>query len=181
MESENYKRLTENEQDFCILLVEGGKQYAGNPKKCYVDTIGRDEKDIENDPFLGHYVNETLRRADIQGYISDLRKAIDDEANSEILRIYLKEKLLQIIEECSKATYTDRRGTKLSPAALRSVANHSIKTLMELTPSLRKDTEKDEDGENKQGGVTFNVIVPDKPEKTKEQIELEKSVNNVEQ
>ena len=176
MESEHYNRLTEAEQDFCILLVEGGKEYAGNPRKCYVDTIGQKEKIKEDDIFLGHYVNETLRRADIQGYIKDLRKSIDEEADSDILRSYLKERLLQIIEECSTASYTDRRGTKLSPAALRSVANHSIKTLMELTPGLRNEEADNDENDGKQNGVKFNVIVPEKPEKTKEQIELEKSV-----
>lgn len=181
MESEHYKRLKEEEQDFCILLVEGGMEYAGNPRKCYVDTIGRKEKISEDDIFIGHYVNEVLGRADIQGYISDLRKAIDEESQSEILRSYLKEKLLQIIDECSKASYTDRRGTKLSPAALRSVANHSIKTLMELTPGLRKEDDGKVECDGKQGGVTFNVIVPDKPDKTKEQIELEESVKKTDQ
>jgi len=176
MESEHYTRLTTEEQDFCILLVEGGKEYAGNPRKCYVDTIGRKEKISEDDIFIGHYVNEVLGRADIQGYISDLRKAIDEEADSEILRSYIREKLLQIIEECSKASFTDRRGTKLSPAALRSVANQSIKTLIDITPGLKKAPDDDDDDSEKgKGGVTFNVIVPDKPEKSKEQIELEES------
>jgi hypothetical protein len=119
-----------------------------------------------------------LGRADIQGYISDLRKAIDEEADSDILRSYLREKLLQIIEECSKASYTDRRGTKLSPAALRSVANQSIKTLIDITPGLRKNPDEEEESDGKQGGVTFNVIVPDKPEKSKEQLALEESVKS---
>lgn len=178
MESENYKRLTEVEQDFCILLVEGGRQYAGNPNKCYIDTIGKKEGLKEDDPFIGHYVNEVLGRADIQAYIKDLRNAIDEKADSDILRSYLREKLLQIIEECSKASYTDRRGTKLSPAALRSVANQSIKTLIDITPSLKSGDDDKADGSDKPAGVTFNVIVPDKPEKSKEQLELEESVSH---
>lgn len=175
MTSEYYTRLNEAEQDFCILLVEGGGQFAGNPNKCYLETIGKEEKVDLNDPFLGHYVRETLRREDIQGYIKELRGAIDEEVENENLRSYLRAKLLKIIEECSDASYTDRRGTKLSPAPLRSVANHSIKTLIDLTPGLKK--EKDgEDGTEEENGLTLNIVVPDKPEKTREQLALEESV-----
>ena len=62
MASEFYTRLKDVEQDFCILLIEGSGDYAGNPEKCYLETIGKEEKIEENDPFLGHYVRETLGR-----------------------------------------------------------------------------------------------------------------------
>jgi hypothetical protein len=178
MASEYYKRLKETEQDFCILLVEGGRNFAGNPEKCYLETIAKEEKIDADDPFLSHYVKELMRREEIQGYIKELRKAVDEDLESETLRAYLKQRLLAIIEECSVAEYKDRRGTKLSPAALRSVANHSIKTLMELTPGLKPKEDDGDEGDNKDHGVTFNVIVPDKPQKTKEQLELEASLNN---
>lgn len=176
MTSEFYTQLKEVEQDFCILLVEGGDQFAGNPQKCYLETIGKEEKVDPNDPFLGHYVRETLGRDSIQGYIKELRGAIDEEVENENLRSYLRGKLLKIIDECSDASYTDRRGTKLSPAPLRSVANHSIKTLIDLTPGLKKEKE-DEEGSEEENGLTLNIVVPDKPKKTKEQIELEESVS----
>ncbi len=178
MASEYYARLTEAEQDFCILLVEGGSGYAGNPEKCYMSTIGEKEKIAEDDPFIGHYVRETLRREDIQGYINDLRAADDPDFDAENIRTYLKKKLIKIINECSEATYTDRRGTKLSPAPLRSVANNSIKTLIDLTPKLRKEIEDDNDSQGTEKGLVFNVVVPKEPEKTKEQIALEESVKD---
>lgn len=178
MASEFYTRLTEVEQDFCILLIEGSGDYAGNPEKCYLETIGKEEKIEENDPFLGHYVRETLGREDIQGYIKELKDSVDSEVDNEILRSYLKSRLIKIIDECSTASYTDRRGTKLSPAPLRSVANHSIKTLIDLTPGLAKHDEGDKNGDDENKGMTFNVVAPPKPEKSKEQIALEKSVES---
>jgi hypothetical protein len=38
--------------------------------------------------------------------------------------------------------------------------------------------EAGEDDDKNKGGLTFNVIVPDKPVKTKEQLALEESVKN---
>ena len=178
MASEFYTRLKEVEQDFCILLVEGSKDYAGNPEKCYMETIGKEEKVEETDPFIGHYVRETLSREDIQGYIKELRECVNSEVDNEILRSYIKSRLIAIIDECSTATYKDRRGTLLSPAPLRSVANHSIKTLIDLTPGLVKNEGGDDNGDEEDKGLTFNVVVPKKPEKTKEQIALEKSVES---
>lgn len=177
MASEFYTRLKEVEQDFCILLIEGSEDYAGNPEKCYLETIGKEEKVSKDDPFLGHYVREVLGREDIQGYIKELRDSIDSEVNDEILRSYLKSRLIKIIDECSTASYKDRRGTPLSPAPLRSVANHSIKTLIDLTPGLRKAVD-DNGGDDEDKGMTFNVVAPQKPEKTKEQIALEESVKS---
>ena len=59
---------------------------------------------------------------------------------------------------------------------MRSVANNSIKTLIDITPALKKEVEAGEDDDKNKCGLTFNVIVPDKPVKTKEQLALEESV-----
>ncbi len=177
MASKYYDSRTEDEQDFCILLREGNDPFVGNAVKCYAETVGKREGISEDDPFIGHYVRELLSRDNINGYIKDLNTSVDNEAETEIMRAYLKAKLKKIIDECTVASYTDRRGNPLSPAPLRSVANHSIQTMISLTPGLKKGADgNSDDDDDKDKGVTFNVIVPDKPVKTKEQIALEESL-----
>ena len=170
MASKYYNSLRECEQDFCILLVEGSPKFAGNPTQCYIETVGKKESVPADDPFIGHYVKELLSDENIKGYIQELQKASEDDQETELLKIRLRSTLLKI--------FTDRRGNKLSPAAMRSVANNSIKTLIDITPALKKDVEDGEDDDKNKGGLTFNVIVPDKPVKTKEQLALEESVKN---
>lgn len=178
MASKYYNSLKEEEQDFCILLVEGSQKFAGNPTQCYIETVGKKEGIPEDDPFIGHYVKELLSDENVKGYIQELQKASENEQETELLKIRLRSTLLKIIDECSVAQFTDRRGNLLSPAAMRSVANNSIKTLIDITPALRKEVEAGEDDDKSKGGLTFNVIVPDKPVKTKEQLALEESVKN---
>lgn len=178
MASKYYNSLRECEQDFCILLVEGSPKFAGNPTQCYIETVGKKEGVPADDPFIGHYVKELLSDENIKGYIKELQKDSEDDQETELLKIRLRSTLLKIIDECSEAQFTDRRGNKLSPAAMRSVANNSIKTLIDITPALKKEVEAGEDDDKNKGGLTFNVIVPDKPVKTKEQLALEESVKN---
>jgi hypothetical protein len=169
--------LTETEEDFCILLVEGSGDFSGNPVKCYMETIAREKGIKEDDPYLNHYIRNLIYREDIQAYIKQLRDRIDQDVENEILRSYIRSKLIKLISECAAGQYTDRRGNALSPAPLRSVANNAIKTLMDLTPGLKvtkDDDDSDPDGNPK--GLTLNVIVPKKPEKSKEQLALEASV-----
>lgn len=169
MASKYYDMLKESEQDFCILMVEGGSRFAGNPVACYKETIGRDdESEDPGSPYIGFHVAELLKREDIRGCINELRQAHDEEFDREMLVIRLRESLLGIIKECSEIDVYDRRGRLLSPAALRSVANMSVKTLMSLDPKLCNMSGHDgEGGEN--NVINFNVVVPEKPKKTVEQ------------
>ena len=38
------KPLTEQELQFCNLYVNGGLEYAGRPKKCFVEVFGEDTR-----------------------------------------------------------------------------------------------------------------------------------------
>lgn len=102
---------------------------------------------------------ELLNREDIQNYIVQLRAIANYETVD--MKARLTEKLLQIVDETSKAVYTDRRGTKLSPAPLRSVAVQASKALMEMYPvKVAQESKVELKGGNGDSGITFNVIVP---------------------
>ena len=93
-------------------------------KKCYEDVFG------DSSTIVRKKAKELLNREDIQNYIVQLRAIANYETVD--MKARLTEKLLQIVDETSKAVYTDRRGTKLSPAPLRSVAVQASKALMDF-------------------------------------------------
>lgn len=152
--------LNKQEKDFCELFIFGCDPYAGNARKCYEDVFSDNTKlSLKN-------AKELLKRDDIQEYIQYLRNI----ANYEIadLKARLTEKLWRIIDETSTAEYTDRRGTKLSPAPLRSVAVQASKALMEMYPVKVAQENKIELNGGGDGGIIFNVVVPQSNHSTNE-------------
>ena len=75
-------------------------------------------------------------------------------------REYLARHLENIIEETSTAEYSDRRGVAMSPAALRSVCVQAMKLYADLYPVKEAQVSKLNIENNGEGGITFNVIVP---------------------
>ena len=112
---------------------------------------------------------ELMTREDVSKYLADLRRIANYE--NVDLKALLTEKLLHIIDETSTAHYTDRRGTELSPAPLRSVAVQAAKAIMELHPIKVAQESKLElsGGDGSNGGITFNVIVPQEKNNPEEQ------------
>ena len=152
MELKKPESLNKQEIDFCELFIFGCDPYAGNARKCYEDifydsshTSLRKEKQL-------------MARDDVQEYINQLRAIANYETAD--LKARLTEKLLHIIDETSTAKYTDRRGTELSPAPLRSVAVQASKALMEMYPVKVAQESKVELKGNGDSGIVFNVIVP---------------------
>lgn len=148
---ENIK-LTKEEMLFCQLLVNGSAPYGGDAVKCYQEVFRC------NDILDGHKAKKFMARTEIQEYITELETENVKEAAQ--VKKFLAENLKSIIKETSTAQYSDRRGTKLSPAPLRSVAVSASKALMELYPVREAQVNKlniEGDGEN---GIVFNVIVP---------------------
>ena len=152
--------LTKDEQLFCELFVNGAAPYAGNALKCYQAVFKSDDvQDNIN-------AKKMLSRDDIKEFMAGLEEYNTQETAH--MKKFLTENLKHIIEETSTAVYKDRRGNKLSPAALRSVAVTASKALMDMYPVKEAQVSKlniEGGGEN---GIVFNVIVPDaKPKENK--------------
>lgn len=152
--------LTNEEQLFCELFVNGAAPYTGNALKCYQEVFhSSDIKDSLK-------AKKLLARQEIKDCMEKLEEFNAQEAVH--MRKYLAADLKAIIEETSTAVYKDRRGTELSPAPLRSVAVSAIKALMDLYPVKAVQESKlsiEGGGEN---GVIFNVIVPEQKPKDDE-------------
>ena len=144
--------LTEQETLFCELYVDGGAPYEGNAAKCYAEAFKH------NSIHTKHLAKTLLIRDDIQQFIKELEAISTHDAES--MKRYLTANLIQIVEETSTAVYHDRRGTKLSPAPLRSVAVSAMKALMEIHPVKQAQISKLNIEGAGEGGITFNVIVP---------------------
>lgn len=148
------KTLSKKEQDFCELLIFGCDPYVGNYNKCYEDIFD------EHGNTVRMKAKELVEREDIKKYIAHLRTFANYKTADVKARI--TEKLLKIIDETSTAKYTDRRGTPLSPAPLRSVAVQASKALMELYPvKVAQESKVEVTGGDGNPGIIFNVVVPD--------------------
>ena len=152
MELKKPESLNKQEIDFCELFIFGCDPYAGNARKCYEDIL------YDSSHTSLRKAKQLMARDDVQEYINQLRAIANYETAD--LKARLTEKLLHIIDETSTAKYTDRRGTELSPAPLRSVAVQASKALMEMYPVKVAQESKVELKGNGDSGIVFNVIVP---------------------
>lgn len=146
-------KLTEKEILFCELYANGSAPFAGNAAKCYSEVFHCDSKQAK------HLAKQIIAREDIQAYLNELEGLTYEEA--KYMKKFLTENLIHIIEETSTAQYHDRRGTMLSPAPLRSVAVSATKALMEMYPVKEAQVNKLNIEGAGEGGITFNVIVPE--------------------
>jgi hypothetical protein len=151
--------LSKEEEMFCQLYVNGTAPYAGNATKCYAEVFNCEQK------MAKHLALRLLGKEGVQGYLKELEGMSFEEAR--YMKKYLSENLIRIIEETSTAQYRDRRGTLLSPAPLRSVAVSAIKALMEMHPVKEAQLSKLNIEGAGEGGITFNVIVPEQKPKEK--------------
>lgn len=145
--------LTDEEERFCELYVAGGAEMAGDHRRCYEAAFGKNGKNI---PIASRLL---LGRPNISARI---REMIDDaqfDVETIAVRLQVAETLKAVMAETSRAEYTDKFGVPLSPAPLRAVAVNAAKTLMEIYPiKVSQEAKLHIDGG--EGGVVFNVIVP---------------------
>lgn len=150
----NNNQLTEQEKLFCELYANGEAPFGGNAARCYQEVFNDRTHRTKNRAI------RMLSRPDIQAYLKSLDELPYEEA--KYMKTFLRENLTSIITECTSGEYRDRKGTLLSPAALRSVAVNASKALMELYPVKEAQINKiNIDGGNGEGGITFNVIMPE--------------------
>lgn len=157
---ENKNTLTDQEILFCDLYANGEAPYAGNAAKCYQEVFGDRTHRAKG------LAIRMLARPEIQEYLKSLDELPYEEA--KYMKTFLRENLVSIIKECASAEYRDRKGTLQSPAALRSVAVNASKALMDLYPVKEAHVSKINIDGAGEGGITFNVIMPEQFE-TKQQ------------
>lgn len=145
--------LTASEKLFCELFVNGGADYAGDALKCYAKAFS-----VPDDVMNKTQAIAMLSQSKIKEYIAELEVLAQEE--SKAMKRFLTEQLTHIVRETSTAIYHDRRGTVLSPAPLRSVAVNASKALMDMYP-VKEAQQINLGDENGNGGITFNLIVPE--------------------
>jgi hypothetical protein len=151
-------KLTQEETNFCKLYINGTAPYAGNAAKCYKEVFKVDTMETK------HLAKELLTKPGIRKYLEELEKLSHED--TKYMKKFLTENLIHIIEETSTSEYCDRRGVKLSPAALRSVAVNASKALMEMYPIKEAQVNKLNIEGAGEGGVVFNIIAPTLNHKT---------------
>lgn len=150
--SEKLKKLTEEEELFCQLYINGGVEYAGQYMKCFQNAFQTEEQNIS---ILSR---QLLSKPAINTRIKILSDEFQTETETVATKLQISETLKAVMEETATSSYTDKFGVKLSPAPLRSVSVNAAKALMDIYPIKHTQSSKLKiEGE---GGVTFNVIVP---------------------
>lgn len=160
-------KLTDLEEKFCLIYACGPAPYNGNAKKTF-DLVFNDIRDrymageyyelVEDDVETTITAKRLLMREDIRERISEIQN--ENVINATTLRPRLTEALLKIADECSTLVCTDKFGTKISPAALRSVAVNAIGKLTDMY-GIKEDIAHKVMLEGADGdGITFNLIVP---------------------
>lgn len=145
--------LTVQEEEFCELYVRGGAGYAGKQTKCFREIFG---EGVANANVASYRL---IRDPRIHARIKELTSSTLYEAETIAVKLQVAETLKSVMEETSTREYTDRFGIPVSPAPLRAVAVNAAKALMDLYP-VKHASESRLKIENGQGGVIFNVIVP---------------------
>ncbi len=148
--------LTAEQEQFCQLYVCGGMKFAGQLSKCYKEVFGEDYRDVNLD------ARRLVREPLVMARIKELSAVMTGETESIAIKMQITETLRSIMEETASDNFTDRFGSRLSPAPLRAVAVNAAKALMELYP-IKHVHETKLKIEGADSGVVFNVIVPQKP------------------
>jgi hypothetical protein len=146
-------KLTNEEKLFCELYANGDAPFAGNATRCYEEAFADTGGNVHSKAI--HF----LAREDVQCYLRDLEKLSFDEAR--YMKKFLTQNLTKIVEECATKQYLNKKGQPMSPAPLRSVAVSASKALMDMYPV--KEANKISVESNDGNGITFNVIMPEKP------------------
>lgn len=146
--------LTEEEELFCNLYVFGDSGFAGQHMECYCEIFGEDEKNI---PLSSR---RFLAKPNIQIRIKELAKELQAETENIAVKLQVAETLKSVMKETSTAHYNDKFGFSLSPAPLRAVSVNAAKALMDIYPIKHAHEAKLRIDSNN-GGIVFNVIVPD--------------------
>jgi len=146
--------LNEQEEQFCNLYVFGDSEYAGQHVSCYSEVYG------ENDINISVASRKFLKQAHIQIRIKELAKEIQGETETLAVKLQIAETLKSVMKETSTAEYSDKFGNSLSPAPLRAVSVNAAKALMDIYP-IKNAHEARFRIDGKEGGITFNVIVPE--------------------
>lgn len=155
------KELPPHLVEFCELYVNGGFDYAGRGDKCYKKVF-----ECPSSSQAKARSRELLRKP----YIISKIESLSEENQIEIQgkKMMIEETLVKIMQEGATATFENKYGKKISPAAMRSVAISAAAKLSELN-GLDKPKEiriTDEDG----AGVVFNVIVPQVQQLKKDEV-----------
>lgn len=157
---DNITNLSEQEQKFCLIYTNGPAPYVGNEVRCWqlVFNDSTYEPTGEEEIEVSLKAHEFMGRDDVKEYIDKLSAL--NVVNATTLRPRLTQTLLKIADECATATFEDKFGTPISPAALRSVSVNAIKTLTDMY-GIKEDIAhkvmlEGSDGE----GITFNLIAP---------------------
>lgn len=167
---DNITNLSEQEQKFCLIYTNGPAPYVGNEVRCWqlvFNDSTREPKETQEIE-VSLKAHEFINRDDVKEYIDKLNAL--NVIDTTTLRPRLTKTLLKIADECATATFEDKFGTPLSPAALRSVSVNAIKILTDMygiKEDIAHEVKLKTDGGD---GIIFNFIAPQDDPKPEDEL-----------
>ena len=156
---DNDQLLTDDEANFCLLYVNAPAPLAGNAAECYAKVFGFAD-DVVSKAKASFEAKRLMEKELVKERIAELEKVnLYDNAT---LKQRITTTMLKIMDECADSVFKDRFGTKLSPAASRSVAVSAAKMVADINGIKEDSIQKIQIGSEGGEGITFNLIVPDK-------------------
>lgn len=152
--------INNQEARFCLLYVDAPAPLCGNARECYKMAFHVDDGAVAMAE-----ARKLLKKESVQKRIEELNEY--NVYNAASLKPQITETLLKIMNEMTDAQYKDKDKNPLSPAAARSVAVSATKELNSMY-GVKEDIVHKVQLEGKDGsGVTFNIVVPEKPSEAK--------------
>lgn len=148
--------LSEQEIDFCDLFVYGGFGVAGDPDACYKEAFGVVNKRNARRLMARPEVKEKIKE-----FIEEFKN--DEENQAIAMKIQITDTLQKVMKETSTDIYKTPKGHSLSPAPLRAVAVNSAKALADMYVKKQSQSHDVNLGTGGDGGIVFNVVVPQQP------------------
>jgi hypothetical protein len=145
--------LTPEQEHFCRLYVYGGRSFAGQLLPCFREAFGPGWQDAL------YEARRLVRMPHIMERIKELVEPMYNETEVAAIKLQIAETLRAVMDETSTGSFYDKFGNPLSPAPLRAVSVNAAKALMEIYP-VKHEHETKLKIESAEGGVVFNVIVP---------------------
>lgn len=93
-EDKELKQLSEEELQFCELYVNGGLEFAGRPKKCYVEVFG--EKHTKNPNAAANYL---MNKPHVLAHIKSLLSSERFEMETMAVKLQVTETLKAVMDE----------------------------------------------------------------------------------
>jgi len=152
-------------KQFADLYIWGDKKIQGNPAKCYMEIF-----DCNTPSTAGHSARKLLKMDHMVDYIN--KQMEEFELLLKVEKFKNIQTLTAIRDEMSEAEYVNRFGEINGVPACRNVAIKASEVINDMI-GASKPKEINVNHGSQEGGVVFNLVVPEPPRQVDSAIDID--------